>query len=379
MRVVVVAPHFPEYAFHYAEALAGRAEVLLIADAGQFNDEFEGRFPSTHCSSVRLMKFKSPLDLFALLVTILRVWPEFVHFQEAVGPRRRLFNFVAGLFCKLFATIVLTVHDPVPHEGRDHKQDQRSRRLAIWLRELADVVVVHGEYCEHLYRSHHSVAHQRLIVSRHGVILQADRVHSSHSNPGEAGRHPRVARFLVFGRMESYKGLETLSRALDHTEMTEVEYELVVAGTGPELDRLEAAFTEYPSVTVHNRYIDPLSLMSELEMADCVVLPYTSATQSGVLAAAFGSGCFVVASNVGGLSDLVEDGENGLLVEAGDDHGLAQAISRVARDLELRRHLASGAAKTAETSLSWDLIADKIVAELGTFRSADLRRSQTVE
>jgi glycosyltransferase involved in cell wall biosynthesis len=51
----------------------------------------------------------------------------------------------------------------------------------------------------------------------------------------------------------------------------------------------------------------------------------------------------VVASNVGGIRDLVEDGVNGLLVEPGDTETLATALVRVLSDRELAERLAAGA------------------------------------
>ncbi len=97
---------------------------------------------------------------------------------------------------------------------------------------------------------------------------------------------------------------------------------------------------------------------------DGLVLPYLSATQSGVLSAAFANGRFVVASRVGGIVDVVQDGVNRLLVELNDAGSLARALSRLSgRTLDLRERLRAGALETARARLDWSKIAAKMIAE----------------
>jgi glycosyltransferase involved in cell wall biosynthesis len=86
------------------------------------------------------------------------------------------------------------------------------------------------------------------------------------------------------------------------------------------------------------------------------VLPYLNATQSGVLAAALGNGRFAIVSDVGGLRDIVAQNRNGLLVPPGDSDALAEAIRRVASDVDLRRRLSLGARQLAEQELDWSRI-----------------------
>lgn len=92
-------------------------------------------------------------------------------------------------------------------------------------------------------------------------------------------------------------------------------------------------------------------------------MPYHSATQSGVLAAAMGNGRFAVASRVGGIPDTIEHDVNGLLVEPGDAAGLAAALAGLAADPVRRRRLQAGARRTAEERLDWAQIAQRILAD----------------
>ena len=86
--------------------------------------------------------------------------------------------------------------------------------------------------------------------------------------------------------------------------------------------------------------------------ADAAVLPYRHATGSAVAALMLGHGVPLVATRVGGLAEVVEDGVNGLLVEAGDPASLAAALARLTEPGLLAR-LAAGARASA-TRWSWD-------------------------
>ena len=69
----------------------------------------------------------------------------------------------------------------------------------------------------------------------------------------------------------------------------------------------------------------------------------------------------VVGTRVGGLQTLIEHGESGLLVPAGEYQALADAIEQVLTDHRLRTHLAHGARDRAE-HYTWDSVGDKIQA-----------------
>ena len=86
-----------------------------------------------------------------------------------------------------------------------------------------------------------------------------------------------------------------------------------------------------------------------------VLLPYRSATQSGIVPIALAAGRPVVATAVGGIAEVVEDGVNGTLATPGDADSLADAIERCAAQLT---DLAAAATTVAE---SWDDVAAAVV------------------
>ena len=349
MRLAIIAPHFPEYALRYAQAMAQRCDVLACVDAGQLASEYEGRRqPDLPAGRIEPVRFKTPTDLWRLLRLVVSFRPDVIHFQEAAGPRRGMFLAAVAAILKRSALIVLTVHDPLPHQGRDVRAARRAAKPRDYLRRLASILIAHGAYCADLLRGSARLGTGPVIASEHGVILE----------PAERRPvPPGPLKLYMFGRMEAYKGVEVLLAAAERLDAEGVAFELSIAGQGPELDRLRDRFQMLPGVRLQTGFAPPNQVIASIQEADCVVLPYLSATQSGVLAAAFAGHRFVIASETGGIPDVVVHGQNGLLVPPGDPAALADAIRTVAQDPAMRETLRQGAVATARQQLDWSRIA----------------------
>lgn len=99
-----------------------------------------------------------------------------------------------------------------------------------------------------------------------------------------------------------------------------------------------------------------------LSQLDLLVLPTITQEAFGrVIVEAQACGVPVIATKVGGIVDLIEDGVNGLLVQAEDVHSLKEAILKIAKDADLAQHLAIAGRKSAEERFSLDEMARKTV------------------
>ena len=354
MRLVVIGPHYPEYCLRYAAAMARHGPVLAIIDGAQMDAEYAGRAPPAPVAGLSVVRnaFRTPGDLLRLLWHVARFRPGAIHMQEAAGPRRAGFLACAAWLHRR-AVLALTVHDPVPHAGRDEAVARRSNAMRAHVRGLAHVLVAHGAFCTALLQQGARTG-QRVVCSTHGVILPPAAVAPLPAYP---------LRLFMFGRMEAYKGLEVLLAALESLEGGPA-IEIELAGQGPELDRLAPRFRRLRGVTVHDGFAPPAAVIASIQASHCVLLPYLAATQSGVLAAAFAGGRGVIASRTGGLPDIVDDGVSGLLVPPGDAGALAAAIMRLAESPALASALARGARATAAGPLAWAGIADALAPHL---------------
>mgnify|MGYP000078864088 FL=1 len=164
---------------------------------------------------------------------------------------------------------------------------------------------------------------------------------------------------LFFGFIRDYKGLDILLRAFS---MMEKDYHLVIAGEP------YGSFEKYRQLIDNNRnrenidpYIEYISndrVPHFFSAADLCVLPYKSATQSGITNISYHFNLPVVATDVGGLRETIRDGETGLIV----DRPEAEAVSAgIRRFFELREQVdflqnIEGLKK----DLSWDAFADAL-------------------
>ena len=108
---------------------------------------------------------------------------------------------------------------------------------------------------------------------------------------------------------------------------------------------------------LHLRHIPDDEVATFFAAADVVALPYQHAYQSGVLLMAMSYGCPVVATQVGGLAEVIRDGESGYLVPPGDPIALAEAIGRILDDPPAAQAMGHSGRVLVEERYSWSRIA----------------------
>jgi glycosyltransferase involved in cell wall biosynthesis len=156
--------------------------------------------------------------------------------------------------------------------------------------------------------------------------------------------HPRV---VFLGRVVRAKGVETLVEAAARVQAPGMQ--LVLVGDGPDRARVERMAQELGVADrVHvTGFIPHEQVPAVLASADLLVLPSFYEELGTVLIEAMQVGLPVVASRVGGIPEVVEDGVTGLLVTPGDPAELATAIDAVLSDGDLARRLGANAARRA--------------------------------
>jgi len=145
---------------------------------------------------------------------------------------------------------------------------------------------------------------------------------------------------LFFGYVRKYKGLTYLLRAMP-LALAELDLELLIVGEFYD-DRAgyESLINELgirDRVTVVAEHVPDEDVGKYFSASDVAVLPYVSATQSGITQIAYAFGIPVISTNVGGLPEVVEDGKTGYIVKPRDEKALAAAIVRYFKGGESRR------------------------------------------
>jgi len=132
--------------------------------------------------------------------------------------------------------------------------------------------------------------------------------------------------FLYFGRLSPEKGLTTLIRAAAQSHSR-----LMLAGTGPQLETLRALADQTGADVTFLGHLDAQRLHQAIRSARAVVLPsewYENAPMS--VLEAYACGRPVIGARIGGIPELLKDGETGLIFDSGNAESLAEALHRLA-------------------------------------------------
>lgn len=224
--------------------------------------------------------------------------------------------------------IVFICHNVVPHEGGG----VIDRRLALTVLSRGDAMVVHSEQDRlRLLALLPEARVYKAAIPTYAPLGDGAAGHAGRDLRRELGLPEGAPVVLFFGFVRPYKGLEYLIQAM-RSVRERVGAHLLVVGefwTAPEFyQRYADEFGVSDAMTIVNRYVPNEDLGQYFALADAVVLPYVSATQSAVVQLAFGFGKPVITTRVGGLHEVVEDGVTGLIVPPQDEGALAEAIVR---------------------------------------------------
>jgi glycosyltransferase involved in cell wall biosynthesis len=164
---------------------------------------------------------------------------------------------------------------------------------------------------------------------------------------------------LEVARLAEVKGQRELIEALAGLEATGVLVGRDLELGGAYERRLAADADRLGARIVFAGYREDVPAL--LEGCDVFCLPSHAEGLPLVLLEAMSRGKPVVATSVGGTPELVEHGETGLLVPAGDVDALREALDRVLRDLELARRLGEGAARRVRERFSAARAAEQVL------------------
>jgi glycosyltransferase involved in cell wall biosynthesis len=239
----------------------------------------------------------------------------------------------------------------------------------ILLPGVPRVLTLQSTNTEFLLKQIHSAAHRITAISQvlatraahlgfpavtiipNGVDLAA----LTKASPGQ--KIP--GRILFVGRLEPMKGVDILLRALNLLP-SELPWSCEIVGDGSQKRLLEDLMKE---LKLQNRVAFRGKLIgAELMKAYGEAQIFCGLSRSEALGNVFleaqAAGCAVLGTNVGGIPEIVKDGETGLLVEPDNVEASAKALERLLNDSSLRHRLAE-AGKAHAQAFDWSVIAEK--------------------
>ena len=234
--------------------------------------------------------------------------------------------------------LFVTQHDPVLHEG-DKKGLMRwlTNKVNVKLRKWAKKVFVHGHAVK---ESITDIPQDKIEVIKHGDYSFFTKYTKQTDMPS--------GDVLFFGRLLPYKGWEDLFEATRDLE----QYKFTFAGEG-KVDRARS------NVTFINRYITNEETADLFRKHKIVVLPYKDATQSGVIPIAYAFNKPVIVTDVGSLSEYVQELMTGLIIPPNSSVYLKKAIMTIF-ELDIYQ-MGDSCLQYMKENLSWDKITDKVI------------------
>ncbi len=165
---------------------------------------------------------------------------------------------------------------------------------------------------------------------------------------------------LFFGFIRSYKGLDVLIEAFK--DLPE-DYYLVIAGevygSFKEYQNLIDKYNLHDRVGTHIRYISDSEVPKFFSAADVCVLPYKTATQSGIVGISYHFNLPVIVTDVGGLKEMIEPHNTGIIVPESNNEKIRDAILNYF-NANLRENLTNNIVKYKEMA-SWESMAKTII------------------
>jgi glycosyltransferase involved in cell wall biosynthesis len=242
---------------------------------------------------------------------------------------------------------VVIVHNALPHESVPFAAPITRSVLS-----QADLLVAHAAEQVDELRSiglERSLIlpafHPRFSAADLSALPEAAAVASERDRQG----NPEIS-LLAFGAIRPYKGIDLALDALALLDRS-VRVRLTVAGVfwdgGASLREQVSRLGLEDRVELRDGFVSNEEAALMFTAADASLLPYRSATQSGVVQLSFAYRTPVIATAVGGLPEAIDDGVDGLLVPPEDPAALAAAVQRLP---QVQGRLAQGIERTTAQS-----------------------------
>lgn len=247
--------------------------------------------------------------------------------------------------------LVVTIHDGQPHTG---ERNWRCTFVRNVMKCYVKKFILLNQAEKNVFSNGYGVPMNHIYGSRLGYY---DMLHS-YGDPSVKKQNY----ILFFGRISPYKGVEYLLKAMEKVHEKHSDVKLIIAGK-PNYDIQWEVYCGIDYIEIRDRFIELDELADLIRGAKFTVCPYTDATQSGVVYSSFALNTPVIATRVGGLPEMIDDGVTGIIVPPKDEKSLADAMLYYLDNPEyLRLHSENIAASARNGKGSWKKIAEEYIA-----------------
>ena len=292
---------------------------------------------------------------FLIRNKIMEINPDLIHIHTTVNSHA-----IAALMLPKRYPIIVTIHQSIEEDIKNRLPPSTRRWIKLKIEPYLEKRLLKKAECiitpsPHM-KGYYSTVKNKISVVPNGVDLEEVR------NSGQTKEdiiHPSI---LFMGRLEKVKGVDILIRSIPFVADAIPDIHTYIAGSGEEENKLKRLVKklDIPENVTFLGFISGDVKWSYYKSTDLFVLPSLNDNAPVALPEAMACGKPVVASNVGGVPYMVEDGVTGLLFKCGDVEELAEKAIALLQNKEMREKMGVAGLEKAK-EFSWDEIADRTV------------------
>lgn len=337
MKIFIVNPGMVnDYVYELATSLHKNGNIVYVYGSDDyeersknfFNFNYYNYFFKVENIKIRSIKrlIKGTLYIFLqfyLLKEVIKEKPKVIHIQWSRIPLLDKFFLI---FFKRYSRVVLTLHNTTDNHG---DRSFLTSLLSLGYRQLLkkyECIIVHTNYSKKKLLSDYPDLSSRVQVIPHGMLRFPKKI----KNELKLSFNSNYV-LLFFGNIQHYKGLDVLIEAM--YLLKDLDITLLIAGKSniplqPLKQRANDLSLE-KKIHWHTFFIKDRNVEEIYDYCDFVILPHRHIDQSGILMSAIQFGKPVVATDIGGFSEIIEDGKQGFLFKKEDPVDLSRAIRKI--------------------------------------------------
>jgi glycosyltransferase involved in cell wall biosynthesis len=347
---------------------------LYVITFGDGNKQFKKANLNIYVISKALYPFSIPAGALRLRKIIQKINPAIIHVQGTHFP----YSVIAAFFQRKYLT-VLTVHGIMAKEIEFRRRISILKNSVFLLFERYAVLKVQNIIAVSLHVKNviSDMTRSEIHVIPNGIDFEAIQniqprkslVHVipngidfeaiQNIQPRKSLVHPCI---LFIGELVKVKGVDLLIHAIPIIKKSFPNVRVLIGGAGPQAKELKNNVKELnvEETVEFLGFVSGDEKYSYYKSADLCVFPSLYETFGIVCLEAMASGKPVVASNVGGIPFVVEEGKTGLLFESGNIEDLAKKVITLLQDKELREKMGEAGRERAK-EFTWNKIAEQTV------------------
>ena len=368
MKIAILSPFYPFRggiaqfsAMLYSQLCADGHEVeafnfsrlypdLLFPGKTQYVEEGDS---AISISSQRTLDSINPLSYVETTNAIKRYQPDVLIIAYWMSFFAPAYAHIANRLKKQCKVIAL-IHNAIPHEPRFFDKPLAS----LFFKQCHAFIVMSEAVQKDVMKL---TGNEQILLSPHPLYSHFGEKKDLVTAKQDLDLIVDKRTLLFFGLIRDYKGLDIL---IESMSLLDDSYQLLVAGecygAFEKYTQQIASSTAKDRIHIHNRYIHDKDIACFFSAADALILPYRSATQSGVVSIAYHFELPMIATPVGDFPDCIQKNETGIVAESVSSIALADSIQRLYEEGKYADCVTQ--IQKEKQSLSWQTLTKRLIS-----------------